>query len=351
MEKIAVLPEEWFVKFRDILSLSIKDDEDNLSLKKHHYALIDVLMEQQKTSSDFERVIELADKMKARIVFPEPENLKALLRPYQSEGYQWMMNLNANNFGGILADDMGLGKTLQTLALLQSVKTDVIIDPSEKIADAIDNELISSIVLTRRSLPSLIIMPTSLIHNWEAEIKKFASDSRVMVYAGLYREMKVRHFHSFDIILTTYGTVRNDIEILKKIEFNYIVLDESQVIKNPSARITQSVKHLKSRHKLSLTGTPIENSLSDLWSQLNFLNPGILGSYEFFRDEFSIPIEKRNDAQRMELLRQMIRPFILRRTKEEVASDLPILTEEIYYSEMTEEQKKYYEGNQKLLPQ
>ncbi|MDQ3073165.1 MAG: DEAD/DEAH box helicase, partial [Bacteroidota bacterium] len=187
------------------------------------------------------------------------------------------------------------------------------------------------------------VMPTSLIHNWLYEVKKWAPELKTLVYTGLNRKEQVRLFNRCDLILTTYGTARNDIELLKKYDFNYVILDESQVIKNPAAKVTRAVKSLKSKYRISLTGTPIENSLSDLWSQFSFLNPGLLGSYKFFIGEFAQPIEKKGDEERRNRLKKIISPFLLRRTKEEVARDLPPLTEKIYFSEMTESQAKIYE--------
>jgi SNF2 family DNA or RNA helicase len=186
-------------------------------------------------------------------------------------------------------------------------------------------------------------MPTSLIHNWQYEIRKWAPEMKTLVYTGIDREDKLKFIMGADIVLTTYGTMRNDIEILSKFKFHYIILDEGQAIKNPSAKVTRAVKQLKGQFRLSLTGTPIENSLIDLWSQMTFLNPGLLGSYQYFRDEFAIPIEKRNDDSRRLKLQKLVQPFILRRTKEQVAKDLPELSEKVFFCEMTPEQHSEYD--------
>ncbi|HEX3008935.1 MAG TPA: DEAD/DEAH box helicase [Bacteroidales bacterium] len=191
--------------------------------------------------------------------------------------------------------------------------------------------------------PSLIVLPSSLVHNWANEIVKFAPHLRLMKHIGGHRETDVTGFAKYDIILTTYGVIRNEIDWLKKYEFFYIVLDESQIIKNPDSKIFQAVIELKAQHKLVLTGTPIENSLSDLWAQMQFVNPGLLGEQSFFRHNFLTPIEKESNEERQQQLRQLIQPFILRRTKNEVASDLPELTEQVRYCNMTESQKNFYE--------
>ncbi|NJK96655.1 MAG: hypothetical protein HC905_18580 [Bacteroidales bacterium] len=189
----------------------------------------------------------------------------------------------------------------------------------------------------------MIVLPASLVHNWANEIVKFAPHFKLLRHIGGNRETGTASFDKFHIILTTYGVVRNEIDLLKAYKFFYVVLDESQIIKNPDSKIFQAVSELNSQHKLVLTGTPIENSLSDLWSQMHFVNPGLLGELSFFRQNFLTPIEKEGNLERQERLRQLIQPFILRRTKNEVASDLPELTEQIRYCNMTESQKTFYE--------
>ena len=160
--------------------------------------------------------------------------------------------------------------------------------------------------------PSLLIMPTSLLYNWQLEAKRFTPDLKVLVYTGTNREKDTSQFDQYDLILTSYGIVRLDIDILDSYRFNYVILDESQAIKNPASIITKAVKKLHAANRLVLTGTPVENNTLDLWSQMSFVNPGLLGSQSFFRDEFQIPIEKRGDDEKTKRLYNLIKPFILR---------------------------------------
>jgi SNF2 family DNA or RNA helicase len=214
---------------------------------------------------------------------------------------------------------MGLGKTVQTLALLQNEK--------EKGA----------------TNASLLIMPTSLIYNWLMEARKFTPSLKIFNYTGTHREKNVAQFEGYDLVLTSYGTTRIDIDHLKNYYFNYIILDESQAIKNPDSNIARAVRELKSKYKLILTGTPIENSTMDLWSQMTFINPGLLGNQSFFRNEFLMPIEKKQDEIKTKRLYSIIKPFILRRHKSQVATELPEKIENIKYCKMTSEQEKEYE--------
>jgi SNF2 family DNA or RNA helicase len=213
---------------------------------------------------------------------------------------------------------MGLGKTVQTLTMLQSQK--------ESGAGT-----------------TLLIMPTSLIYNWEMESGKFTPGLRILNYTGTLRNKDISRFENYDLVLTSYGIIRLDAELLSKFYFNYIILDESQVIKNPTSNIAKAVRDLKSRHKLVLTGTPIENTTLDLWSQMSFINPGILGSQTYFRNEYQNPIEKKNDESKSRKLHAVIKPFILRRHKSQVATELPEKVENIQYSSMTPDQEKRYE--------
>jgi SNF2 family DNA or RNA helicase len=347
--KIAVIPKEWFTRYKDLLSLS-GNDENKMLVKKHHYALVDELFPDTGKGAALQKSLYLSyqniNNIDKNLI---PERFRSVLRPYQEEGFQWMYFLKSNRFGGVLADDMGLGKTIQALTLLLSEQEqhDEQAEfelPSGQLSLFGDTPPVKvNQVKVKKKTPSLIIMPTSLIHNWQYEVKKWAPSLKVVVYTGIDRDDKVKYFRQADLILTTYGTARNDIELLKNYEFNYIILDESQVIKNPLAKVSKAVKMLRSRYKLGLSGTPVENSLMDLWSQMTFLNPGLLGSYQFFRDEFSIPIEKKGDEERRKKLKAIIQPFILRRTKEQVAKDLPELSEKLYFSEMSAKQQELYD--------
>lgn len=230
-----------------------------------------------------------------------------------------MQFLNKYNLGGCLADDMGLGKTVQTLAFLQQQK-----------------EL-------GAASASLLILPTSLIYNWEMEAKKFAPKLKTFNYTGIHREKNVEQFANYDLVITSYGTARRDIEQLKNYYFHYAILDESQAIKNPDSNIARAVKELKCKHRLILTGTPIENSTMDLWSQMNFVNPGLLGTESFFRREFLTPIEKKHDEVKTKRLYSLIKPFILRRHKSQVATELPAKVENVHYCQMSKEQEEEYD--------
>ena len=317
--EIALIPEEWFSRYNDLFYFT--EEKDNLQLQKHHLYLIQKLEQENWAEINMQKKLAQLQNFEEIQDYPLPKDLKATLRNYQKAGYNWLRFLGDYGFGGCLADDMGLGKTLQTLAVLQAEKEK---EDTEK-------------------KPSLIIVPTSLIYNWEVEAKKFAPRLQIVTYTGSQREKALSYLHRFDVVITSYGVTRIDVEALSKILFNYIILDESQAIKNPQSNISQAVSKLRGLKKLLLTGTPIENSLLDLWSQMNFANIGLLGGQNFFRKEFLNPIEKNQDVKKIEKLHQVTKPFILRRTKSQVAQDLPAKIENMNYSAMTPEQEKYYE--------
>ncbi|MGL4391892.1 MAG: DEAD/DEAH box helicase [Fusobacteriaceae bacterium] len=245
-----------------------------------------------------------------------PPNVRAEMRTYQEYGYKWLCYLVDNNLGGCLADDMGLGKTLQAIALLS------------KICD-------------NKSGKSLVVMPKSLVFNWESEIKKFAPQIDSGIYYGNFRDMKT--FDEHEVILTTYGTVRNDIEKISKIPFELVILDESQNIKNVNAQTTKAIMLLTSNNRLALSGTPIENNLTELYSLFRFLNPNMFGSLDTFNAVYANPIQRDNDKEVIQELRKKIYPFILRRIKKEVLKDLPDKIEQTVVIEMNHDQKKFYE--------
>lgn len=349
--EIAVLPLEWFSSYRELFPFA-KTDGNVLKLRKHHFQLLkdkvkgidqDYFRKLEQINSSFAEPIEL------------PSGLKAQLRNYQKDGFSWMYHLYENQLGGCLADDMGLGKTLQTLTLLLKIKKKKSLSllPEKTAGDQLQISLFDVVEVPTVMQPaSLIVMPTSLIHNWENEIRKFAPTLKVYKHVGAMRNKSSKMGTAimyYDIILTTYGTLRNDYEMLSAYDFYYLILDESQNIKNPTSKTYKSIIEIRSKHKLVITGTPIENSLSDLWSQLNFLNKGLLGSLPYFKREFITPIEKKNDQEQQDKLQKLIRPFVLRRTKEEVAKDLPALTEQIRYCEMTEEQREIYDTEKSAI--
>lgn len=348
--EIVILPEVWFAAYKDFFPLS-RLDGDIIKIRKHHYQLL-----QENLNMVVENAIDIQQQI-IPIPFQQaeiPENLQTELRNYQKDGFWWMHHLFTNKFGACLADDMGLGKTIQTIALLLKVQGARIL---QKSSEQLAGEQLSlfeapavSILSTQPA--SLIVMPTSLVHNWVNEIRKFAPSLRVYQHIGSQREKTPglsRAINRYDVILTSYGTMRNDIEILRTFDFFYLILDESQNIKNSSSKTYKSIIEIRSKHKLVITGTPIENSLSDLWSQLNFLNKGLLGSLPYFKRQYITPIEKKGDEEQQQKLQKLINPFVLRRTKEEVASDLPALTEQIRYCEMTEEQRKIYESEKSAI--
>ena len=316
--EIAILPAEWFTRYSDLHYFS-EADGDHLRLPLHHIQIV-----RELESFGNEALAERLKQLDPVNAGPAaiPETLKAVLRPYQAEGLQWLVFLHENRFGGCLADDMGLGKTIQTLALL----------------------------LLYNSQPhaaSLIIMPASLIHNWRNEIRRFAPSLGVMEHTGLHRAASAGFFRSADVVLTTYGTLRNDLALFLQYKFNYIILDESQVIKNPTAQISQAVCQLRSDYRLVLTGTPIENSLADLWSQFEFLNPALLGPLAKFQKRYAIKRTEHDDQESNDIvsehLKKLVAPFILRRTKREAEPDLPELTIEEWYCDMTDSQRSRYE--------
>ena len=248
-----------------------------------------------------------------------PEHLKATLRDYQINGYSWLKMLNQFHLGGILADDMGLGKTLQTITFLY--------DEIQQ-----DNQ------------PNLIICPTSLVYNWEEEIKKFAPSIRYLIVSGSIqrRKEKIDHINDYQLIITSYPLLKKDIEYYKNIHFNHCFLDEAQYIKNPTSQNARSVKLIRANTRYALTGTPMENSLDELWSIFDFIMPGMLLSHNKFRKLYEIPIIKEKDKQIKRKLMNRIKPFILRRMKTEVLSELPDKIESKYTIELTQEQKNLY---------
>jgi superfamily II DNA or RNA helicase len=346
---LGLIPPEWFEKYQDVFRFSSGQGE-TITLKKHHFPVLEQMEEQGLQVPDLSLAME-------RFVPPGvPDSLQARLRTYQFQGYRWLCFLQENKLGGCLADDMGLGKTIQTLALLARVHR----PDNGNGTQAADHASLthalqppyqldlflqdSPPVLTHRPPASLIVMPLSLVHNWLQEIRKFAPTLRALQHTGPARATSLRAFSGYDLVLTTYGTVRNDVEFLSQYRFNYVILDESQVIKNAESKTFQAIKRLDAMHRLVLTGTPIENSLSDLWSQFSFINPGMLGSMSFFKEEFVQPVERNQDERQRVKLKKLIEPFILRRTKGEVAGELPPLTQVTRYCEMTEAHRSIYES-------
>jgi len=316
----AIIPEEWFARYEHLFHFAGK--KDALRLSKTHIGLLHEISEHTQVS--FHRKLENLLDFEHIADAPLPVHFEGSLRPYQKAGYNWFHFLQSYAFGGCLADDMGLGKTVQTLALLQQQK-----------------EVLGG---TEHAKTSLLILPTSLLYNWQKEAEKFAPRLRILAHAGSNRLKDAYGFSHFDLVITTYGTARSDAELLGRFFFNYIILDESQQIKNPSSKAFKAIKNLKSRHKLALSGTPIENSVADIWPQMHFANPGLLGAYSYFQKEFVTPIEKKKDEAKAARLQAMIKPFVLRRTKDQVATELPPKTEQTIFCQMTDEQAERYES-------
>ena len=251
---------------------------------------------------------------------PVPDKFKGTLRPYQAQGLDWLQHLSGHGIAGILADDMGLGKTAQTIAHIVE----------EERAGRLDQ-------------PVLIVLPTSLVANWTAELGKFAPHLRIAVLHGLDRHERRGALGATEIVITTYTVLARDIDIMAQMEWHLVVLDEAQAIKSPESKTFRAVCQLKTRHKLCLSGTPIENNLEELWAQFAFLMPGLLGDRRGFAKRFRTPIEKKGDEVRRDQLIRRIRPFILRRTKAEVASDLPPKHTIVRRVSLAPEQRELYE--------
>ncbi|MCJ8203791.1 DEAD/DEAH box helicase [Pseudomonas sp. RGM2987] len=249
-----------------------------------------------------------------------PDGLNATLRPYQLEGLSWMQSLRQLEVGGILADDMGLGKTLQTLAHILS----------EKNAGRLDR-------------PCMVVMPTSLIPNWLDEASHFTPQLKVLALYGAGRKKHFERLAEYDLILTTYALLPKDVERLKAQPLHVLILDEAQYIKNPTSKAAQAARELDARQRLCLSGTPLENHLGELWSLFHFLLPGWLGDVKSFNRDYRVPIEKRGSEVRLQHLNGRIKPFLLRRTKEQVATELPPKTEIIHWVELSDAQRDVYE--------
>lgn len=372
--RVILLPDEWFSKYGNLLEMG--DPSEKGIRLKHTYigAVQSVLGENEFKKLSFKSQIKEA---------PVPHGLKAQLRPYQHKGFSWMVHLHELNFGGCLADDMGLGKTLQTLTLLQSIykpgkptEPAISLPSSDNLkvpqADEKGQYSLFSFSSEEEQLPqaekiketassashpteirkpaSLIVVPTSLLHNWKREAKRFTTLSMLEFHSNIVipHGNLERFFGRYQLIFISYGMLRHNIDLLRTYRFEYVVLDESQNIKNSDSQTFRSVIQLQCNHRITLTGTPIENSLKDLWAQFHFLQPDLLGHESDFQKQFIVPIRQGNPRAEARL-QQLIAPFILRRSKSEVAPELPPLTEEIIHCAMTEEQHALYEQEKNSL--
>jgi len=315
-----MIPKEWLEKLEKMLRHG-EIDRGKLRLSAKKFNLIDELFEQiDDETRNFiddrkQKLLQFKGIQKQRL----PSGIKAKLRDYQKEGFHWLCFLNNFRWGGILADDMGLGKTLQVITFFQKI-------------------------IKKEKQTNLIVIPTSLLFNWENEFNKFAPHLKVLFYYGPQRSKNIKAFDKVQIVVTTYGHLNSDIKHLKEYRFNYVVLDESQAIKNPASKRYKSARLLKANNRIAMTGTPIENNTFDLYAQMSFLNPGLLGSVKQFKEDFANAIDLKRNQQKAKELQALIKPFILRRTKEQVATELPDKTEETLYCEMDTAQRKVYDS-------
>ena len=314
---LGIVPEEWLEQYGLLTALGTAE-EDHIRFAQNQVALLDALLATQ-TSVDYdEKFSQLREQFCSfGGVSPsdEPAGFRGRLRGYQKEGLGWLEFLETFRFGGCLADDMGLGKTVQLLAALEHRR-----------AEADEHR------------PSLVVVPKSLLFNWQQECSRFTPKLKVVEYTGLDRFGLRKEFHRYDLVLTTYGTLRRDIIDLKEIRFDYVVLDEAQIIKNAGSQVAKASRLLQADHRMALSGTPVENHLGDLWSIFEFLNPGMLGRSSIFK----LYADDVQDQESKNLLAAGLRPFILRRTKKQVASELPEKLEQTIYCDMDDEQRQLY---------
>ncbi len=318
---IGQIPEEWLERYKKLFGLA-EETQSGLRVRDYHLPLVDVLLtdaDESHVAAEFQQRRELLSGFEHIRPQPVPQGFVGELRPYQKAGLDWLHFLREYGFGGCLADDMGLGKTIQVLALLQSIKEQ-----------------------GKKEAASLLVVPKSLIANWLREAERFTPGLRILDFTGNFRKKDAALFDQYDVVLTTYGVMLRDIEFLRGYRFLYAILDELQAIKNPLAQSSKAARLLNAAHRLVMTGTPVENNTFELWSQFAFLNPGLLGSTDYFKREFATPIESRESEETTQLLRRLVYPFILRRTKKQVATELPPRTERVLYTDFEPAQRKLY---------
>ncbi|GAB2818687.1 DEAD/DEAH box helicase [Ferruginibacter profundus] len=321
---LGVLHEDWLAEFATIIKHSKISNPSTLlapkwlAIGEHSNATAEKNLS-LSISTDWWQVWEKWQDINS-IVYPVSKKIKATLRPYQQKGFEWMKMLAEVNAGACLADDMGLGKTLQTICF---------------ITDRLEATPVGM---------ALIVCPASLIYNWQAEIEKFAPHLRSYVHHGTQRNLDSVSHKTTDVCITSYGTLRSDIEALSIIPFEVVVIDESHNIKSPAAQITKAVNQIQGNCRVALSGTPVMNNTFDLYSQLEFLLPGMFGSREFFKREYADAIDKDHNEEKIWMLQKLTAPFILRRTKNQVAKDLPEKTESVLWCNMSTQQKDLYDG-------
>ncbi len=331
-----MLPEEWLKKYGMLASLGTAHDT-HIRFSRCQIGLLDALIASQPESSCdevFQRVRNELMHFEGIQPCDPPEGFSGTLRNYQKDGLGWIHFLEHFGFGGCLADDMGLGKTIQVLALLEERRQKRSGGVLEGNGGCVDPQGKGV------SGPSLVIAPKSLVFNWVQEAKRFTPKLKVLDYTGIHRFKPGDHFKNYDLILTTYGTLRNDVVQFKDVPFDYCILDEGQMIKNAHTQSAKAVRLIKANHRLVLSGTPIENHLGELWSLFEFLNPGMLGTASIFKRTGAGA--RCPDLETRSLLGKALRPFILRRTKEQVAQELPEKFEQTLYCDLDTKQRKLY---------
>lgn len=323
---LGILPQEWMEKF----ALYFQAGEimgEEIRTPKSNFADVSMLYEHDMLSQQVKQELELYESKFSHFETIEevavPQGLQATLRDYQKQGLNWLNFLDEFNFGGCLADDMGLGKTIQVIAFMLLLRA------------------------KQKQNTNLVVVPTSLLFNWQEELAKFAPSLKVFTHYGADRIRTNKQFDQYEVILTTYGMLLSDISFLKEYRFNYVFLDESQAIKNPESQRYKAARMLQARNRIVLTGTPVENNTFDIYGQLSFACPGLLGNKQYFKDIYLKPIDQFEDRRRTAELRKKISPFILRRTKRQVTPELPDKTEMVIYCEMGAEQRRVYEENEK----
>jgi superfamily II DNA or RNA helicase len=317
---VGLIPDAWL---RELAALAIGErDGDHLRFRRSQVALLDALLAARPSVSWDEVAASVRARLRSVGSIPAldpPPSFQGTLRAYQRDALGWLAFLRESRFGGCLADDMGLGKTIVVLALLEARRT----QPDQGNAPL---------------RPSVVVVPRSVLFNWEQEAARFAPGLRVLDYSGAGRAERQHLIAESDLVLVTYGTLRRDAPALADVEFDYVILDEAQAIKNPSTVGAKAVRLLNGRHRLALSGTPVENRVADLWSLFEFLNPGLLSGSSSFSRAFSSDA----DAETLQLLGRGLRPFILRRTKEQVASELPAKIEQTIVCELDRPQRALY---------
>ena len=318
---LGILPEEWMDRFQKLFRTA-EVGKSGVKISKTQFNMLDELVEEGLSPEVFR---EIADKKKRLAEFSgiaeakKPAILKASLREYQQEGLNWLNFLREYGWGGVLADDMGLGKTLQAISL-------ICLEVEE-----------------HPQRPNLVIAPTTLLFNWKNELEKFAPDLDYFIHHG-QRYDDPYELSKHQLVLTSYGIAVNDLDLLKKISFNLIIADESQAIKNLNSKRHKALARLKGSIRIAMSGTPIENNINELYAQMNFANPGFFLGFSTFKAHYGQAVERNNNQEIIAELRKKIKPFILRRTKEQVLTELPDKTEEYLYCEMSPAQRKVYDA-------